>query len=96
VHRVADALGVTVNDARWPEFVDAATLDSMRGRAAHTAPDAHLALWHEPRSFFRTGGRRDWESFLTMTDVEHFNQRLVELAQDATPWILTGRAGLAG
>ena len=91
---VAAALDIAIAEERWPEFVQAATLDSMRDRALDAAPDAHLALWLDPRSFLRSGGRRDWASFLAPDDLAHFDERLVELAGDATPWILSGRAGL--
>ena len=36
---VANVLDITVDEVRWPEFVEAAALDSMRDRAADTAPD---------------------------------------------------------
>ena len=91
---VANALDIAVDDARWPEFVEAATLDSMRDRAADTTPDAHVALWRDPHAFFRAGGRRDWASLLTDSDIERFNERLVALTRDATPWVLTGRTAL--
>jgi hypothetical protein len=94
MRRVAHALGVTVDDKRWPDFVDAATLQSMRARAASTAPEAHLGIWHEPQEFFRIGGTRDWASHLDASDIDHFHARLNELAGDATPWILNGRAAL--
>src|SRR3954451_9134777 len=51
MRRVARALGVAVDDQRWPEFVDAATLQSMRARAATTAPEAHLGVWRQPHEF---------------------------------------------
>ena len=91
---VANALDITVDEVRWPEFVEAATLDSMRDRAADTAPDAHVALWRDPHTFFRSGGYREWASLLTDSDIERFNERLGALTRDATPWVLTGRAGL--
>jgi hypothetical protein len=94
MRRVAHVLGVTVDEDRWPDFVDAATLQSMRARAASTAPEAHLGIWHEPHKFFRVGGRRDWSSHLDASDIDHFHARLNELAGDATPWILNGRAAL--
>jgi hypothetical protein len=96
MRRVADALHVSVAEPRWPEFVHAATLDSMRDRAVDTAPDAHLALWRDPHTFFRSGGHRDWAPLLTDSDIAHFYDRLASRAGDATPWILTGRAGLTG
>jgi hypothetical protein len=94
MRRVAHALGVTVDEDRWPDFVDAATLQSMRARATSTAPEAHLGIWHEPHEFFRVGGRRDWASHLDESDIDHFHARLNELAGDATPWILNGRVAL--
>jgi aryl sulfotransferase len=94
MRRVADALGVSIEESRWPEFVEAATLESMRSRAAETAPEAHLALWRDTNGFFRSGGTRDWADLLTDSDIGHFHERLTRLAGDAAPWVLTGRAGI--
>lgn len=94
MRRVADCLGVTVDEPRWPAFVDAATLDSMRSRATDTAPEAHLGLWRQATDFFRSGGERGWASLLTDAETAHFHERLEHLAQDATPWVLRGRSAL--
>ena len=94
MRRVADALGVTVEASRWSAFVEAATLEAMKSRAADTAPDAHLALWRDANKFFRTGGSRDWGALLADSDVAHFHERLVVLTGDAAPWVLTGRLGI--
>lgn len=95
MRRVAAALGVPVDEERWPAFVEAATLDSMRSRAAMTAPDAHLDLWHTPEAFFRSGGTRDWASRLDGEDLARVDARLQDLAGDATGWVLEGRAAFA-
>jgi aryl sulfotransferase len=94
MRRVAAALGVAIDEDRWPDFVAAATLDSMRSRAAVTAPEAHLGMWQSAEAFFRTGGTRDWAALLTAADVEHFEQRLGALAGAATGWVLGGRRAL--
>jgi hypothetical protein len=94
MRRVADALDITVDEARWPGFVEAATLESMKDRAAETAPDAHLGLWQDPQGFFRSGGHRDWAWLLTDSEIAHFHDRLRVLASAAAPWVLTGRARL--
>jgi aryl sulfotransferase len=94
MRRVAAALGVPVDEAHWPEFVAAATFESMRSRADSTAPEAQLGVWHRPRQFFRQGGPRDWATLLGVRDISHFHERLDELAGDAAPWILNGRAAL--
>ena len=59
-----------------------------------TAPEAHLSVWNDPHAFFRVGGRRDWAALLGTSDLDHFRDRLTELAGDATPWILNGRTAL--
>ena len=96
MRRVAAALDVPVHEQRWPGFVEAAGLTSMRSRAADTAPDAHMGIWVEPEQFFRSGGTRDWASLLDPEDIAHFKERLAELAGDAAGWATGGRAGLAG
>jgi len=94
MRRVARALGVAIDESTWPAYVDAATLDSMRGRAAKTAPDAHLDIWNTPEGFFRAGGTRNWAELLTPTELDHFDARLHELARDAYDWILNGKKAL--
>ena len=93
MRRVAAALDVPIDEERWPAFVEAAGLTSMRSRAATTAPEAHMNLWVSPEKFFRTGGTRDWASLLTSDELSHFEERLRELAGDAAPWATGGRAG---
>jgi len=91
MRRIAAALGVDVEESRWPEFVEAATLSSMRARAAEAAPDAHLGLWQSTEGFFRVGGTRDWASLLSPDDLKHFDERLHALAGGAYDWIIEGR-----
>jgi aryl sulfotransferase len=95
MRRMAEILGVTIDEGRWPEFVEAATLDAMRARAWDTAPDMHLGLWRSPEEFFHAGGTRAWAELMTPADIAHFDDRLRHLAGDATPWILNGRSALA-
>jgi hypothetical protein len=97
MRRVAEVLGVPVDENRWPAFVEGATLTSMRARAADTAPNAHQGLWKSPANFFRVGGRRNWASLLSAADVAHFEHRMREWAGDAASWALEGQVkGRAG
>lgn len=95
MRRVAELLGITIDEQRWSAFVEAATLDSMRSRASDTAPDAHLGLWHDTTDFFRSGGTRDWSTLLSDVELDHFHERLERLAAGATPWVLRGRSAIA-
>jgi aryl sulfotransferase len=94
MRRVAAALGVPIDEQRWPAFVEAAGLGSMRARADETAPDAHLDLWRSPDKFFRVGGTRDWASLLGPDGIAHFQERLQALAGDAAGWAAGGRSAL--
>lgn len=94
MRRVAALLGVPIDGERWPMFVEAAGLTSMRARAAATAPNADAGIWESPERFFRAGGTRDWASLLDAGDIAHFDDRLRELAGDAERWVLEGRTAL--
>jgi len=94
MRRVAAALGVPVDEQRWPAFVEAAGLGSMRARADETAPDAHLDLWESAEKFFRVGGTREWASQLGSDGVAHFEACLHTLAGDAAGWAAAGRGAL--
>jgi aryl sulfotransferase len=90
MRRVADVLGVPIDERRWPEFVDAARLRSMRARADVASPEAEYDLWQSPERFFRAGGTRDWASLLTDDDIARFQERLGALAGDMALWCVEG------
>ena len=94
MRRVASALDVQIDEARWPAFVDAATLKSMRAKSSQSAPDAQLGLWKSTDGFFKVGGTRAWASLLSENDLQHFDERLHQLANGAYDWILNGRSAL--
>ena len=94
MRRVAASLGVAVDEDRWPTFIEAAGIESMRSRAADTAPEVATGIWRDPERFFRVGGTRDWASLLDERDLAHFDERLRELAGASTDWVLKGRVAL--
>ena len=95
MRRVADVLGIEIGRDAWPALLEAASIDSMRSRAAMVAPDADSGMWRSPERFFKVGGRRGWASHLTPDDLEHFEARLRGLSEGAAEWVLRGRVGLA-
>ena len=58
------------------------------------APEAASGIWRSPERFFRGGGARNWSSLLDERAIAHFNERLRELAGEATDWVLRGRVSL--
>jgi hypothetical protein len=94
MRRVAAILGVEVPEERWPAFVEATSLEAMRSRADDTAPNADVGIWRSSERFFSVGGIRGWASLLDDSDIARFDDRLRDLAGDATDWVLRGRIAL--
>jgi aryl sulfotransferase len=94
MRRVADVVGVRIDEDAWPAFVEGATIDRMRSRAAITAPNADIGMWRSAEGFFKVGGTRRWASHLAPADLDHLRDRLRALAGDAAEWIVRGRAAL--
>lgn len=88
MRRLGRVLGVAISEEDWPTFVDAARLDSMRGRAASLVPESDLQIWPDPARFFHSGGRRAWPELLTAEDLRHYQARLNDLAgAELAEWI---------
>jgi len=94
MRRIAAALDIDVDEGQWPTLVAAASIDAMRRRAGHLAPEAQLGIWRSDADFFRQGGERNWAEVLGSDDLAHFERRLDELAGDAAGWARQGRVAL--
>lgn len=91
MRRVAAALSIPIDEARWGEFVDAASFEAMRSRAGDLAPEAHLGLWHSDEAFFREGRSAAWIDVLPPNEVDRFERRLDDLVgPEAAAWVRVG------
>ena len=59
--RLAARLGITVAEARWAQFVEAARFERMRARADQLAPDP-VGVLEDRGRFFRRGPQGQAES----------------------------------
>lgn len=85
---LADRLGITVPEQRWPELVRAATFDEMRARAALTAPSATL---HDNERFFHRGTSGQWRDLLDDADLERYRARAKAIGpSDVVDWVHHG------
>lgn len=82
MRRLRDVLGLTTSDDRVEELAGLASLDAMRSRATHTAPEADLGAWKDPAGFFRKGGSRDGAALLTDEEQARYEQRCHDLHGD--------------
>jgi hypothetical protein len=80
MRRLADHLGMSVLEDRWPELVDAATFERMRAGADRIAPDTTHAIWEDNQQFFHRGVSGQWRALLDDDDVRRYDARVAELA----------------
>lgn len=95
LRRLARFLGVPVDERRWPEFLAAASFESMRERADELAPGAHFNEWRSNDDFFRRARRGAWRDVLSAENQALYEQIALErLGPELKAWLERGRAGL--
>lgn len=89
--RLARALGFDLTDERAAELAAHASIEQMRDRASEVVPSASMGLWRDTSSFIRTGGRGEWQAFVTPADDDHYRQRVSSLvSEDLARWVHEG------
>ncbi|MET9565846.1 sulfotransferase domain-containing protein [Streptomyces tauricus] len=78
---LAEWLGITVDEAVWPELVKAATFDEMKANAQWLAPDTEVLT--DPVDFFHGGRSGAAREELTDADVAAYRKRVGTLAPPA-------------
>jgi hypothetical protein len=87
MRRLADRLGVTVPERRWPELVEAATFTRMRARAEDLAPDPS-GVFRDRKAFFRRGGSGQGRELLAEAELARYQARTAALAPpDLLAWL---------
>ena len=94
MRRLADALGIDVDDDRWPELVAAARFEEMRGRADALTPESSSDIWVDNTAFFHAGTSGQWRDLLSPDDLDHYHERATSLAKpDLLAWAHNGWRG---
>jgi aryl sulfotransferase len=78
---LAQRLGISVAEDRWPALVEAATFLKMRERADVIAPDTSHAIWQSNRQFFNRGTSGQWRELLDESDLRRYRGRVAQLAE---------------
>jgi aryl sulfotransferase len=95
MRRLSAALGIEVDEQRWPGLVTAAGFERMRERAEQLAPQVKIdGFWNDTSQFFHQGSSGQWQSFLGPEDQARYEARLHELASsELAQWVHTGWLG---
>jgi hypothetical protein len=87
MRRLADRLGIAVDERVWPELVEAASFERMRARADDLVPSAPQRFWKETRQFFHSGTGGGWRAFWDDAAQRRYEDRVAALAPpDVTHW----------
>ena len=65
MRRTAAFLGIEIDEEKWPQLVEAASFQGMKGKAQEIAPDADLGEWRKSGDFFRSARMGAWQTGLS-------------------------------
>lgn len=95
MRRLAAALRIAIDEARWPALVAAAGFDAMRREASRTAPGAHFGEWKDDGAFFRKARQGEWREVLSAESQALYERVARErLSPELKAWLEGGRARL--
>lgn len=93
MRRVAEALGIEVPEALWPELIEAATFDAMKANSAQFAPESHLNMWKSTDSFFNKGASGQWQDVISAENLTRLDAHLAEhYPPEMIEWMRQGSA----
>lgn len=92
MRRLADRLGIAVDEAVWPDLVAAARFDAMQERSDEVVPDRRVLK--SSRAFFRSGRTGGHLDVLSAEELAHYDERITALVPDAElrAWLHAGTA----
>jgi len=87
MHRLADHLGIVINDHTWPALVHSANFEQMRAKADQLVPNAGGIL-QDGRAFFRSGRSGAGREMLSDAEVSEYHRRIEGLGPpDLLTWL---------
>lgn len=92
MRRLSAALGIPIDEAKWPSLVNAARFDTMKSNAAGNAPGAHLGEWADSDKFFRKARQGEWRDVLSPENQALYEKISTErLSPDLKRWLENGQ-----
>lgn len=92
MRRLSAALGIPVDEAKWPSLVNAARFETMKANAAANAPGAHLGEWSDSSAFFRKARSGEWRGVLSAENQALYEKVASErLSPALRTWLEDGR-----
>jgi aryl sulfotransferase len=91
MRRLADLIGIEVDESRFDSQVAAVGFAAMKSRALHNAPETDLNVWADPAEFFKRARIGGWRGLLSEDRLEEYDRRVSDLVDaDLAEWIHDG------
>jgi hypothetical protein len=82
LRRLADGLGIDVDEETLATLAAAASFDAMKDDADNLAPNAGIGLWHDNRRFFAEGRLGGWRDAVDDDALATYDERVAALCDD--------------
>jgi aryl sulfotransferase len=90
MRRIADFLGIEIDEARFPAMVEHCTFDYMQ-RTSKNVPVLDMIFQNGGNTFFNKGTNGRWKDLLTPADLEKYEEAVrTNLTPDCAHWLATG------
>lgn len=91
MRRLAVILGIEVEESLWPDLVEAATFDQMKGNAEILVPEADKDMWNSRQDFFHKGTGNQWQGVLGDEELRLYRTAMKErLDPELAHWLENG------
>ncbi len=92
MRRIADFLGLAVDEARWPDMLNHCSFEYMKANATPSVPLGG-AFWDGgAQTFINKGVNGRWRDSLSAEESAAYQSRAVaELGEACAHWLATGR-----
>lgn len=90
IRRIANFLGIDIDEARWPEIVEHCSLDYMRKSAVESTL-LQQVFSDGANTFFHKGTNGRWKDVLSAADLEAYDKAVKgHLTSECARWMATG------
>jgi aryl sulfotransferase len=94
MRRIAKFLDIEISEDLWPELVEAAGFESMKGMADQLMPNAEMAWEGGGKTFLNKGTNGRWRDVFSPEDLALYDAKVKsEFSPDLAQWIEFGRLG---
>ena len=91
IRRIADFLGIEIDDETWPAIIEHCTFDYMKKNAPALSPEYNDFFSGGLTNFVFKGTNGRWRDMLTAEDIEKYEHHASDnLTPDCAHWLATG------